>query len=109
MLPTETRIVDANTGHHKFYSSFPAPIVVRDKVVAAENEEGCELLAQFPSLAENAGSDAEMRELSSSSRAPKAKAKAKASSKAKPSPGPSEESDFRAEAKSLKHLMTHIL
>ena len=39
LLPTETQIVAANTGHHKFYSVFPAPIVVHEKIVDAGSDD----------------------------------------------------------------------
>ena len=110
LLPTETQIVAANTGHHKFYSAFPAPIVVHEKVVAAGSDGEDDLRVMFPSLAEDNAGEVVVGEKSSGSRAPvaKAKSKAKASAKARPSVPPREERDLRAEAKSLKHLMTHL-
>ena len=110
LLPTETQIVAANTGRHKFYSAFPAPIVVREKVVAAGSDGEDDLRVMFPSLAEDNVDGRDVVERPSSSRAPTAgaKSKAKASAKARPSVPPREERDLRAEAKSLKHLMTHL-
>ena len=110
LLPTETQIVAANTGHHKFYSAFPAPIVVHEKVVAAGGDDEDDLRVMFPSLAEDNVDSMNVAKKSLSSRAPaaKAKSKAKANAKARPSVPLREERDLRAEAKSLKHLMTHL-
>ena len=116
LLPTETQIVSANTGHHKFYSAFPAPIVVHEKVVAAGSDDENDLIAEFPSLAQDGDDPVDIGEPASSSHVPVAKAKAKAKVKAKAKAAPKAESshppvverDLRAEAKSLKHLMTHL-
>ena len=116
LLPTETQIVSANTGHHKFYSAFPAPIVVHEKVVAAGSDDENDLIAEFPSLAQDGDDPVDIGEPASSSHVPvakakakaKVKAKAKAAPKAEPSHPPAVERDLRAEAKSLKHLMTHL-
>ena len=92
LLPTETQIVSANTGHHKFYSAFPAPIVVHEKVVAAGSDDENDLIAEFPSLAQDGDDPVNIGEPASSSHVPVAKAEAKAKVKAKARAAPKAES-----------------
>ena len=83
---------------------------MHEKVVAAGSDGEDDLRVMLPSLAEDNSAEVVGGEKPSGSRAPvaKAKSKAKASAKARPSTPPREERDLRAEAKSLKHLMTHL-
>ena len=102
LSPSETAVIAGRPDLPRVYPTLPAPIVVHEKVVAVgeshqgENDEVGELVLDMP------------REAGGEAQPPADVSGQKFKQKGPPSPPEPRARDLKADAKSIRHLMTHL-